>query len=195
MSISISEDELLSELASGDSEAVNDMLDRLSGLDIEARAEHFEVLFSKSIDLYDRSDDGYVRQSVVRAVQKLMPGIVAAYNAVDNRVQTELTVDGVRERLETGCDFLIHAIQDEDGRVRRSAQRALKDGFRAYDTLEDNDRLSSMRDELSGLVTEVDSERKPHIEEAIADAEYFLRSDEPRFIGALNRLAERAGDQ
>ena len=193
--MSSSVDELVSALASGDSDTVNDLIDRLSSLDVEAQAEHFEAWFSESVDLFDRSGNGYVRQAVVRAVQELMPGMVAAYKAIDDGVQTDLTVDGGKDRLEMGCKFLLRAIQDEDGRVRRSAQRALKDGFRAYDTLEDNERLSSIRDELQRIASEVDSERRSDIDEAISDVEFFLRSDEARFIGALSRLAKQVDER
>lgn len=188
----IPEEEIIDALDSGDTDKVDAILDRLSSVDIESQAKHYETCISGLVDLYDRTNDGYVRQSVIRAVQALMPGMVAAYKAVDESVQSEMTVEGVTDRLEVGCQFLLRGIQDGDGRVRQSARRALKDAFRAYDTLEDCEALVAIRDELETLADEVDSDRRKHVQEAISDADVFLQSDEARVLGALTRLGDRA---
>jgi HEAT repeat protein len=121
--VDISWDEVFDTVESGDPDRVNDAIDRIGDLDPEARLELFESGVDDPVAIYEGSEDGYVRQSVVRAVDEFSPGMVLGVRVADEDGE----VGDVRAHLDTAGGFLVEAIQDEDGRVRQAAKRALKD--------------------------------------------------------------------
>jgi hypothetical protein len=59
------------------------------------------------------------------------------------------------------CGFLLKALMDDDGRVRLAAKRRLKDVFRTYDVLNDEETLEA-------LVGEAKEEAKSSLQPGIA---------------------------
>ncbi|WP_226022847.1 hypothetical protein [Halomicrobium salinisoli] len=44
-------------------------------MDLEERLDLFDVCFDELTELYGAADDGYVRQSLIRVAERLVPGI------------------------------------------------------------------------------------------------------------------------
>ena len=178
-------------IRSGEADRVNDVIDRLEAIEVDERVEYWNTGFDRLTDLYADSDDGYVRQSVVRAVEALSPGLASAFIAVDS-TGAEIDDAALRERLDTTCGFLLEALQDEDGRVRQSAIRALKDCFRAYEALEDVETIEAIEAELEDLASEFTGSRREHVLEAKEDAEFFSRPGGERLIESISGLIQEA---
>lgn len=183
---------IIAPVESGDTDRVNDLLERLEGSDQVERGQLFDACFDELVSIYETSEDGYVRQSVVRVVEVLSPGLAVAFNAIEGDI--DVPVSAVERRLDTATGFLLDAIQDGDGRVRHAAQRALKNSFRAYETLEDTETIVAIEQELDAVAPEYEGSRREHILEARDDAEYFGRSTDD-VVSVLHRLAERAVDR
>jgi len=71
------------ELESGGSDCVNDVIDDINDMDLDERLELFNSCFDELAQLYEAADDGYVRQSVVRVANQLIPGLPTVM-ALDN---------------------------------------------------------------------------------------------------------------
>ena len=56
-------EEFCDDIASGDAERVNPVVEEIGEWDIDERVRSFEDLFDGLTTLYGASDDGYVRQS------------------------------------------------------------------------------------------------------------------------------------
>lgn len=67
--------EFATELKFGDADRVNDVIDEIDEMDLEERLDLFDVCFDELTELYGAADDGYVRQSLVRVAERLVPGI------------------------------------------------------------------------------------------------------------------------
>ena len=140
------------ELESGDSDRVNDVIDDISDMDLDERLDLFNGCFDELTQLYGVADDGYVRQSVVRAANQLIPGlpIVTALDNDDRSIGTDETE--LRDQTDALCGFLLVALTDDDGRVRQAAKRGLKDVFRTYVALDDEATLEALVIELDEMV-------------------------------------------
>lgn len=186
--------EFASELESSDSERVNDVLDEIGDMDLGERIELFDECFEKLTRMYDATDDGYVRQSVVRVAEQLVPGIPTVF-AVDND-ERSIGVDetDVREQTDALCGFLLEAIIDDDGRVRQSAQRGLKDVFRTYDTLDDEETLEGLVAELDEMAAQAPDTQEKHLREAKANARFTLKSGIARLVDGLQDEFEESPD-
>lgn len=174
---------------SSDPEQVNDAIDRLKELDREQRLQLFDTGFEDLISIYETSEDGYVRQSVVRVVEQITPGLAIVFLLVDEGDPAEGTTDDLTRRLDTAAGFLLEALQDEDGRVRQSAKRALKDVYRGYEALEDTDTIAALASELETLAAEYEGKRRKHLLESKDDAEFFLRPAGSRLIEQIRETA------
>jgi len=137
--------------------------------------------------MYEGSDDGYVRQSVVRAVDEFSPGMVLGVRVADD----EAAIADVRAHLDTACGFLLVAIQDEDGRVRQAAKRALKDVYRGYRSIEDTETVEGVAEELGALAEGYEGSRREHLLDSKADAERLMSPIGEGLVGAIRRLEER----
>lgn len=118
--------EIAAAVRSSDPDQVNDAIDRIKEMDRDQRLHLFDIGFHELALIYEEGDDGYVRQSVVRVVDQLTPGLAAAVLLVDEGSATDAAVEDIKKQLDTASGFLLEGIQDDDGRVRQSAKRALR---------------------------------------------------------------------
>lgn len=169
-------------LKSGDSDRVNEIIDDIDEMDVEERLELFDVCFDELTEIYAKADDGYVRQSAVRVAEQLTPGIATVF-AVDNDDRSmSAGVEDIRDQTDALCGFLFEAIMDDDGRVRQSAKRGLKDVFRTYDSLEDEETIEALALELEEMAAESSGKRQKHLLEVKEDAEFALQSELGRIV-------------
>lgn len=187
--------EILDAIRSGESDEVNEAVDRIEDLDQEQRLQLFDVVFEELVTVHEKSDDGYVRQSVVRAVDGMTPGIAVAFNVTDEESDVGTTEADVEEALDTATGFLLEAIQDDDGRVRQSAMRALKSAYRGYETLDDSETVAALAGELDDLADSCEGSRRDHLLESKRDAEFFSQPTGSRMIETIPELSKRSNDR
>lgn len=178
-------------LESGDSDRVNEVIDDVKDMDLGERVELFDVCFDELTALYAAADDGYVRQSIVRVGERLVPGIptVMAIDSDDRSIGADEA--DVRAQTDALCGFLLEAITDDDGRVRQSAKRALQDVSRTYDSLEEEETVEALARELDSMADEYSGKRRTHLLEAKEDAEFALQSPLGRIVDGFH---EEFGD-
>jgi len=170
-----------SELRSGDADRVTAVVDEIREMSIMERTEAFAECFGGVTDLYRSHEDGYVRQSCVRVVQQFAPRLPAAVNLRSSDVASP-PAETVHDQTDAVCGFLLEAITDEDGRVRQSAKRALKDCIRAYDALGETATIEALIEELETMAADASGKRAKHLQEATEDAEFFMQSGLGRII-------------
>ncbi|APX00169.1 hypothetical protein CHINAEXTREME_20350 (plasmid) [Halobiforma lacisalsi AJ5] len=175
-------DEFADDIRSGDSEQVNKTIDDIEELDLEERIQLYETCFDELTAIYADSEDGYVRQSTVRVAERLTPGIALVFAVAESDRSIEADIETVREQTDAIGGFLLEALTDEDGRVRQSAKRGLKDVFRTYDSLEDEETIKALAGELDEMAAEYSDKRRKHLLEAKEDAEFFLQSGFGRLL-------------
>lgn len=152
-------------LASGESDRVNDAIDRVEAMDATELVPVYAALFETCRPVYE-NDDGYVRQSVVRFLRDAYPRLEiriagSAADSVDGYAPDDLFAD--RARL---TEFLLEALVDDDGRVRRAAV----DGLRMIGTAMELAELDAEREALTEEVEELEAthseSKREHIEQA-----------------------------
>ncbi|MFP8954930.1 hypothetical protein ACLI4Z_18530 [Natrialbaceae archaeon A-arb3/5] len=180
-------DEFATDIRSDDSEQVNKAIDEIEELDLEERIQLFEICFDKLTTIYADSEDGYVRQSTVRVAERLTPGIALVFAVAESDRSIEADIETVREQTDAIGGFLLEALTDEDGRVRQSAKRGLKDVFRTYDSLEDEETIEAFAVELDEMATEYSDKRRKHLLKAKEDAEFFLQSGFGRLLEGFQK--------
>ena len=183
--------EFVAALESGEPDQVNEVIEDVKDMDLGERIELFDVCFDELTEMYAAADDGYVRQSVVRTAERLIPGIptVMALDTDDRSIGADEA--DVRDQTDALCGFLLVAITDDDGRVRQSAKRALKDVFRTYDSLEDEETVEALAQELERMADEHSGKQRKHLLEAKEDAEFALQSPLGRIVEGFQ---EEIGD-
>ena len=183
--------EFVAALESGEPDQVNEVIEDVKDIDLGERIELFDVCFDELTEMYAAADDGYVRQSVVRTAERLIPGIptVMALDTDDRSIGADEA--DVRDQTDALCGFLLEAITDDDGRVRQSAKRALKDVFRTYDSLEDEETVEALAQELERMADEHSGKQRKHLLEAKEDAEFALQSPLGRIVEGFQ---EEIGD-
>lgn len=179
-------EEYESELRAGDADRVNAVVDEIREMNIVERTEAFEGCFAGATDLYRSHEDGYVRQSCVRVVQQFAPRLPAAVTLQSSDV-TSPPAETVYDQTDAVCGFLLEAITDEDGRVRQSAKRALKDCIRAYDALEETATIEGLIEELETMAAGASGKQAQHLREAKEDAEFFMQSGLGRIIEGFQK--------
>ena len=174
--------EFVAALESGDPDRVNAVVDDIKDMDLGERIDLFDICFDELTEMYAAADDGYVRQSIVRTAERLIPGIptVMALDTDDRSIGAD-EVD-VRDQTDALCGFLLEAITDDDGRVRQSAKRALKDVFRTYDSLDDEKTVEALAQELERMAGEHSGKQRKHLLEANEDAKFALQSPLGRIV-------------
>ncbi|PSQ05479.1 hypothetical protein BRC95_06920 [Halobacteriales archaeon QS_5_68_33] len=174
--------EFATALESGDTDRVNAVVDDIKDMDLGERIDLFEVCFDELTEMYAAADDGYVRQSIVRAAERLIPGIptVMALDNDDRSIGADEA--DVRYQTDALCGFLLEAITDDDGRVRQSAKRALKDVFRTYDSLDNEETVEALAQELERMADEHSGKQRKHLLEANEDAKFALQSPLGRIV-------------
>ncbi|MFC4990045.1 hypothetical protein [Saliphagus infecundisoli] len=174
-------------LESGESDRVNEVIEEIKEMDLDERSRLFEVCFDDLTDLYAESDDGYIRQSTVRVAERLVPGIGLIFAVADDDHSLTLDLEDVRQQTDDATGLLLEAMTDDDGRVRNSAKRGLKDVFRTYDSLEDEETIEALAVELEEMATEYSDKRREHLLDAKADAEFFLQSGFGRLLEGFQK--------
>lgn len=96
-------------------------------------------------------------------------------------------LERVSEQTDTLCGFLLEALTDEDGRVRQSAKRGLRNVFRTYSTLENSETLEALAAELDEMADEYSGSRRKHLLEAKDDAAFHQQSGFARLAEGLRR--------
>ncbi|MFB6360778.1 MAG: hypothetical protein ABEH59_05590 [Halobacteriales archaeon] len=121
-----SPDELEGMLLSGDTGLVNTAIDAVEALDPETALDQFDAIHAVGETVYD-TGTGYQRQAAVRLLDALgtvwiafVPGLGRVDLDPDDPI-----VEEVREARDACWEFFIDAVQDDDGRVRQSAVRAI----------------------------------------------------------------------
>lgn len=151
-------------IESGETTAVNELIDDLEGLDVDDQLATLEAAHETLLDCME-CEDGYSRQAVVRVVSTLDPGTgrMAVETAPDQfeTVPDEQRFDEAIERAET---VFVGALADEDGRVRNAAVRGLN-------SLSTGCRLSGDRETLERVLADLDElsiseECEDHVREA-----------------------------
>lgn len=174
-------DEFRDDIASGDSERVDHVIEEIGEWDIDERVRSFEDCFDGVTTLYGASDDGYVRQSCVRVASEFAPGLAAAVNLQDSQT-TSPDRKTVVDQTDALCGFFLEAMTDADGRVRQPTKQGLQDIFRTYDALEERDTIKAVRAELDEMATRYDAKRREHLEEAKRTANATLDSPLTRMV-------------
>lgn len=174
-------------LESGESNRVNDVIDEISDMSLDERIELFDVCFDEVAQMYEDADDGYVRQSLVRVADQLTPGIptVVALDNEDRSIGADESA--IRDQTDVLCGFLLDALTDDDGRVRQAAKRGLKDVFRTYDSLNDEETLEALVVELDEMEGEASDKQAKHLREAKEDARFSLQSGVARIVEGFQR--------
>jgi hypothetical protein len=186
--------EVTNAIRSSDPDEVNEAIDRIEDLDQGERLQLFDVVFEELVSLYDQTDDGYVRQSVVRAVDAMTPGLAIAFNVTHEESDVGTTKTNVEETLDTATGFLLDAIQDDDGRVRQSAKRALKSIYRGYEALDESEAVAALAAELEDLADSYEGSRRDHLLESKQDAEFFRQPTGSRLVETVQELSKRSND-
>lgn len=185
--------EITEAIRSSDPNQVNDAIDQIKQMERDQRLHLFDIGFDDLTSIYAVSDNGYVRQSVVRVADQVIPGLAVVFILVDEEGSTRETKERMQKRLDTATGFLIETLQDDDGRVRQSAKRALKDVYRGYEELEETETIAALASELDALAEEYEDSRHDHLLESKADAEFFLRPAGNRMVESIQQLADSRG--
>jgi hypothetical protein len=179
-------DEILTALESGDADRVNESIDDIKDRDISERIELVEMGFEDLVQLYHGAASGYVRQSVIRAIDELVPGMVGVAALENDDRSLPADEADIRHQTDEICGFLLEAIIDDDGRVRQAAKRALKGVFRTYDSLEDEETIEALENELAGMAERHSGKQRKHLLEAKESAEHTLQSPLARIIDGFH---------
>jgi hypothetical protein len=152
-------------LASGDTDRVNEAIDEVEALDSTVRVEQYAALFDACRPVYE-SDDGYVRQSVVRFLRDAYPMLELTIAGSQGERVDGYAVDDLRQHRTRLVEFLLDALEDDDGRVRTAAV----DGFDtlgvAIDLAEIDAEKRALLDALDDLASDLPEEKATHVEEA-----------------------------
>jgi len=175
-----------SELRSGDADRINAVINEIKNKDVIDRSQLFEDCFGGVTELYNSHEDGYVRQSCVRVVEQLAPKLPAAVNLQSPDVKSP-PADTVQEQTDAVCGFLLEALTDDDGRVRQSAQRALKDCVRTYDALDETATIEGLIEELETMAANASGKQEKHLRQAKDDAAFFMQSGIGRMIEGFEK--------
>jgi len=152
-------------LASGDTERVNEAIDEIEAVDSAVRVEQYAALFEACAPVFE-SADGYVRQSVVRFLRDAYPMLELTIAASQTECVDGYTIDDLRESRVRLVEFLLAALEDDDGRVRTAAV----DGFDtlgvAIDLAAIDAEQQALTDALDDLADNLPEEKASHAEEA-----------------------------
>ena len=172
------------ELASGEADCVNSVIDEIEAMDLDERVDRFDDLVSGATECYTDSDDGYVRQACVRFVDALAPTMAAAVDP-QGKLPGDDPESTVRAQTDETCGFFLDALTDDDGRVRQSAERGLVDACRTYETLDDGETVEAVAAELADLA----EGHEGKIRESLLDAKESIESTGVSMVGQLLRDA------
>lgn len=147
-------------LATGETDRVNDTIERVASHDGSHRFEWYDDLFDACLPVFER-DDGYVRQSVVRLLREAYPQLES--RAPEDDVRIEET-EAQRYRL---IEFLLAALEDDDGRVRTAAVTGFDVISTGIEVAGLDAEREALHEALSALAVRQPEEKRKHTERAI----------------------------
>lgn len=159
-------DGIAATLAAGDTDETNRVIDEISDLEADERFRRYDDLFDACRPVFEDADDGYVRQSVVRALREAYPGIERHPEGSNAEAVAETSRTHVAEQRARYVAFLLDALDDPDGRVRTAAADAfdlLAVGLSMADLTDERDRIA---EDLEALAASQPEERRKHTEQA-----------------------------
>jgi hypothetical protein len=164
--------EFIEDVNSGDPDKVNAALEEVRVMELEKRADLFVECFDDLVAVYNEGD-GYQRLSVVRFLRDLsVPQLPAEY----------------RDKL---WEFYLEAIQDDDGRVRRSTGKGIQ-GF-AVKNQYVGEEIEPLKTDLERVAKKHTDKKREHIEEAIHQLESLLRSPIDKMFDEIDTETEGLG--
>ncbi len=152
-------------LESGESDRVNEAIDRIEAIDATDRVPVYEDLFDACRPVYE-SDDGYVRQSVVRFLRDAYPRLELRLGASTAESVEGYTLDELSEQRTSLLKFLLEALTDDDGRVRRAAVDGIETLALVLATAELDAERQALAEELERLQAAASEDVRTHIEQA-----------------------------
>jgi len=153
-------------LATGNTAEANRIIDAIDDLDTTERYRLYDDLFDACRPVFEDAEDGYVRQSVVRALREAYPGVERTPGGVDEFDVEEASRTAVAAQRDRYVAFLLDALDDPDGRVRTAAADAfdlLAVGLGMADLADERDRIAA---DLESLATNQPEARRKHTEQA-----------------------------
>jgi hypothetical protein len=85
---------------------LNATIEDIKAMDIGDRIELFNVCFDELTELNTAAADGYVRQSVLRVADELVPGIVAPAALENEDRSIGADAADIRDQTDLLCGFL-----------------------------------------------------------------------------------------
>lgn len=171
--MTVDPDAIADTLATGDTDATNRAIDDLDDLDTATQYRLYDDLLDACRPVFEDADDGYVRQSVVRALREAYPMVELRLAGTDVDDVDGITLADTADQRERYVGFLLNALDDDDGRVRKAAADAfdlLGVGLGVADLADEQDRIV---DDLQTLATSQPDEKRKHTEQARQSVERF----------------------
>jgi hypothetical protein len=165
-------------LASGDSDRVNEAIDEIETVDTADRVERYPALFEACYPVYE-SDDGYVRQSVVRFLRDAYPMLEIQISATEGERVDGYTIDDLTENRTRLVEFLFEALEDDDGRVRTAAVNGFETLGVAINAAELDAEKQAVVETLADLADTLPEAKAEHAEDAKRSV------DRMGFVGSL----------
>lgn len=187
---------VLNTLRSGDTDRVNDVLDRVEDAESETKARLLSACFDGCRKVYEEADDGYVRQSVVRFFSAADPhlGTASTHGTTDlkpNELDLTNETDDYRDAL---VEFYLTALRDEDGRVRNAVKREITPLSMRYEMLGEQARLEALLSRLDDLADDVADEKRDHVVSVREEVQAHVRPGGTGLGAVFEQLADELPD-
>ncbi len=152
-------------ISSGDADRVNDVIDEIESTDSVDRVSIYSDLFEACYPVYD-SDDGYVRQSVVRFLRDAYPMLEIRIATSDTEQVGGYTIGDLGADRERLVEFLLEALEDDDGRVRRAAVDGFETLSVTFNVAELDAEKRALLATLDDLIEELPEQKAEHAKSA-----------------------------
>lgn len=175
---SLDSETITNALRSGETERVNDVLDAVENAEPAKKAELLSACFQDCRKLYNETGDGYRRQSVVRFFAAVDPDLATAKargNVEIGPDNIDLT-EGVDDYQDALVEFYLTAIRDEDGRVRKSAERELSRFATRWEMLGERARIKALLSLLDDFAEDATGKKRETIVATRQEVQRHARS-------------------
>jgi len=162
-----SPDAMAEKLASGETDRVNAAIDGIEAVEASECLDRFDDLLDACRPLME-SEDGYVRQSVVRFLRAAYPLAEIRIAASEVGSVGGYTLEDIANHRARLVDIYLTALDDEDGRVRRAAVRGFNALAVALDMAGQEAEIRALIETLDDLVKDLPDQRATHAERARA---------------------------
>ncbi|MFC7324137.1 hypothetical protein ACFQMF_06025 [Halorubrum rutilum] len=159
-------DAVADDFATGDTAETNRIIDAIDDLETSERYRLYDDLLDACQPVFADAEDGYVRQSVVRALREAYPGVERTPGGVDELNVEDASRTDVAAQRGRHVTFLLDALDDPDGRVRVTAADAfdlLAVGLGMAGLADERDRIAA---DLKSLAANQPEEKRKHTEQA-----------------------------